>query len=123
MNAVNFPEMLKNNKTSMIFDRKATEQNLYNLLMSEKNTMLGDPFFGDNLHRMLFEKNNYVIRDIVLDDIYEAITTFMPQIRVERKNITISSVNSTVYVNIRAQNIVDYTFDDYSINLLNIEEF
>lgn len=47
---------------------------------------------------------------------------FMPQIKVERRNISVESEGSRLYINIRAQNRLDYTFTDYSINMINIEE-
>ena len=122
MNAVRFPKMFNSNKTAIVKDKEATEQNLKSLLASFKKTLLGDPYFGSNLPRMLFEHNNVVLQDLVIDDIYSAITAFMPQIRVIRDNITVTSDGNSVVVNIRAQNLLDYTFSEYSLNLLTVEE-
>lgn len=122
MNAVRFPKMFNSNKTAIVKDKEATEQNLKSLLASFKKTLLGDPYFGSNLQRMLFEHNNVVLQDLVIDDIYSAITAFMPQIRVIRDNITVTSDRNSVIVNIRAQNLLDYTFSEYSLNLLTVEE-
>ena len=122
MNAVNFPEMLASNKTVIIKDLDATRQNLELLLTSYKQTMLGDPYFGTNLRKLFFESNNAILRDLVIDDIYTAINNFMPQIRVIRKNITVTSDRNSVYVNIRAQNLLDFSFDEYNIKLLEVEE-
>lgn len=122
MNAVRFPKMFNSNKTAIVKDKEATEQNLKSLLASFKKTLLGDPYFGSNLQKMLFEHNNVVLQDLVIDDIYSAITAFMPQIRVIRDNITVTSDGNTVIVNIRAQNMLDYTFSEYSLNLLTVEE-
>ena len=122
MNAVKFPDMLSLNKTSIIRDKDATMQNLRLLLLSFKNSMFGDPNFGSNLRRLLFENNNVILQSLVIDDIYSLINTYMPQIRVLRKNITVTSDGNTVKVNIIAQNMLDYGFDEYSINLLNVEE-
>lgn len=122
MNAVRFPKMFNSNKTAIVKDKEATEQNLKSLLASFKKTLLGDPYFGSNLQRMLFEHNNVVLQDLVIDDIYSAITAFMPQIRVIRDNITVTSDGNSVIVNIRAQNLLDYTFSEYSLNLLTVEE-
>lgn len=122
MNAISFPNMLSANRTQIVFDKDATQQNLKYLLLSTKKEMLGDPYFGVNLKKLIFEKNNVILRDLVVDDIYTNIGTFMPQIRVERKNITVESNGSLVTVYIKAQNLLDYSFDEYSINLLNVEE-
>ena len=122
MNAIRFPDMINLNKTSIVDDKEATEQNLRLLLLSYKNTMLGDPYFGSNLQRLLYENNNLILQSLVVDDIYSAITTYMPQIKVNRNNISISSDGNNVSVKIVAQNMLDYSFGEYNINLLNVEE-
>ncbi len=122
MNAIRFPDMINLNKTSIVYDKEATEQNLRLLLLSYKNTMLGDPYFGSNLQRLLYENNNLILQSLVVDDIYSAITTYMPQIKVNRNNISISSDGNNVSVKIVAQNMLDYSFGEYNINLLNVEE-
>ena len=122
MNAVRFPKMFNSNKTAIVKDKEATEQNLKALLVSFKKTLLGDPHFGSNLQKLLFEHNNIILQDLVADDIYSTITAYMPQIRVIRNNITVESTGSTVNVHIRAQNLLDYTFNEYTLNLLTVEE-
>ena len=122
MNAIRFPKMFNSNKTAIVKDKEATEQNLKALLASFKKTLLGDPYFGSNLQKLLFEHNNIILQDLVADDIYSTITAYMPQIRVIRNNITVESTGSTVNVHIRAQNLLDYTFNEYTLNLLTVEE-
>ena len=122
MNAVRFPKMFNSNKTAIVKDKEATEQNLKSLLASFKKTLLGDPYFGSNLQKLLFEHNNVILQDLVIDDVYSVINTYMPQIRVVRNNITVTSDGNSVIVNIRAQNLLDYTFSEYSLNLLTVEE-
>ena len=122
MNAVRFPDMLSSNKTAIVKDKDATRQNLEMLLQSEKLTLLGDPYFGTNLSKLFFEYNNVVLQDIIIDDIYSAINTYMPQVRVLRDNIRLTSVGNTVRVHIIAQNLLDYSFDEYDIKLLTVEE-
>ena len=122
MNAVGFPDMLSSNKAVIIKDIDATRQNLDLLLTSYKKTMLGDPYFGTNLRKLFFESNNAILRDLIIDDIYTTINTFMPQIRVIRKNIEVTSDRNSVYVRIRAQNLLDFSFDEYNIKLLEVEE-
>ena len=122
MNAVQFPDMISNNKTNIVKDLDATKQNYALLLKSFKKTLFGDPYFGVNLQKLFFERNNAVLRDLVIADVFTATTLFMPQLRVERKNISVTSDGSDVYVNIKAQNMLDYSFVNYSINMLNVEE-
>lgn len=122
MNAVQFPEMLSANKTVVIKDKEATKQNLSLLLQSYKKTLLGDPHFGVNLRRLLYESNNTVLQDLVIDDLQSAITTFMPQVRVSRSDIAINSEGNTLTAVIRAQNLLDFQLETYHLNLLDMEE-
>lgn len=122
MYSFNFPEMVSNTNSNIIKDHKATASNLKLLLLSDKYSLFGDPYFGTSLKKLIFEPNNVVLRDLIIDDIYIAILTFMPQIRVERKNITVTSSLGEIYVNIKALNLLDYTVDLYNINLTGAEE-
>lgn len=122
MNAIKFPDMLNNNKASIVEGIEATAQNLKYLLLSNKLTLLGDPYFGANLQKLLYENNNVVLRDLVVDEIYTAISTFMPQVRVLRKNINVDSDGNKIIVNIKAQNLLDFSFAEYSVVLTNVEE-
>ena len=122
MNAIGFPNMLYHNKSVIIKDLDATKQNLTYLLQSYKKTMLGDPYFGTNLRKLVYESNNAILRDLVIDDIYTAINNFMPQIRVTRRDITVTSDGNKIMVNIVAQNMLDFSFAEYNVKLLDVEE-
>lgn len=60
MNAVSFPDMISNNSTNIITDEDATLQNLKYLILSSKNTLFGDPYFGTNLKKLIFDRNNTI---------------------------------------------------------------
>ena len=75
-----FPNMLKHNKTQTIEDYDATLQNIKLVLASEKGEFKFDPYFGVRLKRYMFEQNNFVLQDLLLDEIYEQLVTFVPQI-------------------------------------------
>lgn len=122
MYSIKFPDMLSNTITNIISDHEATASNLKLLLLSDKYSLLGDPYFGTNIKKLIFEQNNTVLRDLVIDDIYTAIITFMPQLVINRKDITVTSDRAHVYVNIKATNLIDYTTDMYNINLTSSEE-
>lgn len=64
--------------------------------------MFGDPYFGVNLRRLLYESNNDILRDLVIDDIFTAIGNFMPQIRVLRDDIEVNASQNVLVVTIRA---------------------
>ena len=122
MNSLGFPEMFSNTYSKINKDYEATYTNLYLLLKSAKTSLFGDPYFGTNLQKLMFEQNNDVLKDIVIDDIYTAILTFMPQLTLKRNDIEIIANRETVYINIRATNLLDFQTNLYSINLTNFEE-
>lgn len=112
-----FPEMFTNSKTMLYNDREATVSNLKLLLLSDKTSLLGDPYFGTNLKRMIFENGSVLLRDIIIDDIYTAIVTFMPQIQLTRDNIDVEIDDLTVTITIRCINKINYQTDLYIIKL------
>lgn len=121
MQSISFPKMFTNTTTKLLSDHEATVSNLKLLLLSEKNSLFGDPYFGTNIRKLIFEPNNVVLQDIVIDEIYTAILQFMPQVLVKRTDITIVQQGSDLFVTIRALNLLDYTTDLYNINLISYE--
>lgn len=121
MNSIAFPDIFNNTTTKVISNHEATVSNLKLLLLSDKLSLFGDPYYGTNLKKLLFEPNNYVLQDLVIDDIYTAILQFMPQVRIERSDISVVSTGSELYATIRALNLLDYTTDLYNINLISYE--
>lgn len=122
MNSIAFPQMFNSSSTRVVSDKEATEQNLLLLLSSDRGGLFGDPDFGSKITRFLFEQNNLVLQDIIIDDIYTAILQFIPQIQVDRKEIKVTSNGSKVQVHLKALNMLDYTTDLYTLNLLNYED-
>ena len=108
--------------TYVISDHAATSQNLKSLLLSERGELVGDPYFGVKLKRYLYDQNNYVLKDILIDELYTQIATFMPQLKIRRQDITIDQDDTTIYANIKATNQLDFTTNMYNIVLLDGED-
>jgi phage baseplate assembly protein W len=104
-------------KTKLVEDHKATYSNLRLILLSTKTALFGDPDFGSLLLRKLFEQNTPILQDLVIDDIYSTILTFMPQILVKREDIQVTSDGVDLYATIKCTNLIDYELDTYTINL------
>lgn len=122
MQSFNFPHMLNNTSADMVTDYYATLSNLKALLASDKYALLGDPYYGTNLKRLLYSQNNILLRDLVIDDIFNAIVTFMPQVKISRNDIVITQVGTQLFAKINAVNLSDYTNNLYEINLTANEE-
>lgn len=122
MKSINFPKMLNSNSSNVIKDEEATLRNLRTLLSTEKGEFIDDPFFGIRLKRYIFEQNNYVLRDILIDEIYTQITVFMPQLLVKRDGISIIQDRGKLYANIKVMDRVDFTTNMYSLVLFERED-
>ena len=122
MNSIAFPKMIKNNHVQTVSDYDATLQNMKLLLGSEKGEIRFDPFFGIRLKRYLFEQNNPVLMDVLIDEIYEQLVIFMPQLIITRSDITLTKDTAKVYVNIKARNQKDFELNSYNLVLFNNQE-
>lgn len=120
--SISFPNMFSTGSTKVKYDRDATKQNLLLLLMATKQSLLGDPNFGTNIKKLIFEQNSNILRDIVIDEIHSNIQIFLPQIKVQREDIELVAQGNTLYVNVKARNMIDYSFEDISLALYALEE-
>lgn len=121
MYSLAFPDMFTTTRTMLYEDRDATLSNLKLLLLSFKGTLLGDPYYGTNLQKIIYSNNHQILRDLVVDDIYMAIAEFMPQLRVARSDIRIWGDRTHLYATISATNLLNYTTNLYEINLTETE--
>ena len=122
MKSISFPKMFTSSTTKVVKDRDATLQNLKLLISSEKGELFGDPFFGVNLKKYYFNQNNYVLRDILIDEIYSQLLVFMPQLTIFRNNIKIVQERQKLMLNIKVINKIDFTTNMYELELFNVEE-
>lgn len=121
MKSISFPSMFGATSTKTVLDRDATFQNLILLLGSEEGEFKSDPYYGIRLKRLLFEQNNFILRDIVIDGIYSKIKVFMPQLLVNRRDITLVIERAKISCNIKTVNRLDFTTDMYNIVLFSNE--
>lgn len=120
MKSIEFPNMLYHNSVQLVEDKKATTQNLYLTIGSEKGQFKFDPFFGVRIKRYMFEQNNFVLRDLLLNEIYEQIVYFLPQINIKKSDIKLESEGSTLYATITYRDKIDFTLN--TLNLVLFEE-
>ena len=120
--SIAFPNMFTRTSTNFVTDKEATFHNLKYLILSEKGELFGDPFYGVGLKKYLFDQNDTIIKDLVLYDMYTAIATFMPQLRINRNDLKLRTGDKgEIFVDIRAINQLDFTTDLYSIVLLETD--
>lgn len=123
MRSLKFPNMFNSNSSNVWKSSEhleMTKQNATILLHCERGELFGDPYFGLLLKHYLFDQNNYVLRDNLIDMIYTQLALFLPQIRIKRKDIDIiqDGPRGQVTVTFSGVNQIDYQINTYSLLLL-----
>jgi hypothetical protein len=124
MRSYKFPNMFKSN-TSEIWNTteygKATRQNVLLLLQSERGELICDPYFGILLKHYLFNQNSYILKDILIDTIYNQIAIFLPQVKISRNSIKIISDNlkGRLYCQFSGISQIDYTHNTFNLLLFD----
>jgi phage baseplate assembly protein W len=103
---------------------EATRQNTKLLLQCERGELFGDPYFGLLLKHFMFDPNSYILRDQIIDMIYTQLAQFIPQIKVERKNISVyqDREKGKLYCEFSGINQIDYTVNTYNLVLFDATE-
>lgn len=127
MRSFKFPIMFQTNssniwKTNEYFE--ATKQNTLLLLQTERGEMFGDPYLGVLLQKYLFDQNNFILRESLIDTIYTQIALFLPQIKIKREDIDVYKGNEKgkLYCKIKGINQIDYTLNTYNLLLFKEAE-
>lgn len=125
MKSIQFPKMFRTNST-LVTDTylDATKQNTHLLLNTEKGELFGDPYFGIKLKAYLFDQNSYVLKDILIDEIYTQLALFIPQLKVNRDDIEIiqNRQKGKLICKFKGINQIDFTTDTYNLVLYSDEQ-
>ena len=119
MYSLAFPKMFDGNNVKLYEDHEATASNLKLLILSTRTELFGDPYYGTSLKNAIYEQSDHIIIDLLIDDVYTSILTFMPQLYLTRNDISITSDKADIFVNIKCTNRLDYQTDLFNINLTN----
>lgn len=122
MYSISFPVMFTSGNTILKKDKEAIRSNMLLLLSSECDTLFGDPYFGCMLKKYIYEQENSIVVDLLIDELYTAITTFMPQVVLSRKDIKILASGTSLYAQINYYYVADNTSDLFTILLTNGSE-
>ena len=127
MRSIHFPHMFNTNSTRVWKSSEhlnATKQNIKLVLYSERGELIGDPYFGLMLRHFMFDQNNYILRDQIIDMIYTQLAIFIPQVHVERKDITIfqDREKAKLYCEFSGINQIDYQLKTYQLVLFDSNE-
>tara|TARA_R110000851_G_scaffold76110_1_gene167464 strand:+ start:4520 stop:5032 length:513 start_codon:yes stop_codon:yes gene_type:complete len=112
-------------KTKTTLDQ--ARSNIRNLLLTIKGERLGNPTFGSNLYRVLFEPDDGNIASSIEETIREAMGEWLSYINIESINVTTSGeFDNAVNVEIKFTINVDQKVAQLDLNLkkgdLNVED-
>ena len=124
MRSLKFPRMFGINQTEVWKSEDYSQQTVQNcklLLQTERGTLLGDPFFGNMLKKYLFDQNNYLLKDIIIDTIYGQLVLFLPQLNINREDMDIfqDDTKGKLICKFSGTSQIDYTINTYSLELLS----
>ena len=127
MRSIKFPHMFNTNSTRVWKSSEhlnATKQNTKLVLYSERGELIGDPYFGLMLRRFMFDQNNYILRDQIIDMIYTQLAIFIPQVHIERKDITVfqDREKAKLYCEFSGVKQIDYQLNTYQLVLFDSNE-
>ena len=119
MYSIAFPDIFNGSKVFLYRDYDAIKSNLTALLSSDKGALFGDPFYGTRLKTLLWSQAyDPLVKDLIKDDIFEAIYSYMPQITVHRDDISINIQNNLVTASIKVTSDSGAESNLYDIDLL-----
>ena len=124
MKSIKFPKMFNTNSTNVWKSTEyleATTQNVKLVLKSPRGELLGDPYFGLMLKQFMFDQNNYILRDQIIDMIYTQLALFIPQVKVKRDDIEIvqDKQKGKLYCNFSGINQIDYQLNTFNLLLFS----
>ena len=121
MTSFNWPHMFSSMNSRLLHDKDAVRSNFMLLLNSEKLSLFGDPYFGTVLKSVIFQPNNNILADLIIDELYQCIKQYIPQLYLTRNDIIISSDHINLYADINVIYKFDNSSDLYTIQLTNNE--
>ena len=122
MYSFGFPKMFNHTTSNLVKDKEAIRSNMILLLSSERASLFGDPFYGTLLKKYIFEQSTSIVVDLLIDELYTTIITFMPQVFLTRKDINVYTAKNKLFAEINYWYVADNTSDLFTIKLTESSE-
>jgi phage baseplate assembly protein W len=104
MYSIAFPDIFNGSKVNLNKDYDAIKVNLKSLLMSNRGGLYGDPFYGLNMKQILWDQAcKPVVVELLKDEIFNAIYSYMPQIEITRDDIDVQVDGNLVQASIEVK--------------------
>lgn len=118
-NSFSHPQMISNMSGQFINQdyKSLVKQNLSLFLQSRRTELFGDPYYGTNLIQLVFEQNDTIVQDLIIDEIFNGIRRFFKELSVQRQDIEIIKNNKKLIARIKLLYNQDGSNDIYNIAL------
>lgn len=104
MYSIGFPDIFNGSTVFLDKDYEAVKNNLELLLGSNRGGLYGDPQYGTKIKTVLWEQaHEYIMKELVKDDLFEAIYSYLPQIEINRDDIEVAVIDNFVQVTIKVK--------------------
>lgn len=121
--SIAFPNIFNGSTINLYTDYDAIKSNLQLLLSADRGALYGDPHYGTNLRKLLFEQAySPMLQELIKDEIYESVFSYLPQITVDRDSIKINVIDNIVSASINVTSDSGVESNLYEITLLNGDE-
>lgn len=99
MKSIGFPNIFKGTST-IVEEDNSTMENIKLVIGSNVRSFFGDPMFGSDLRRFLYDQNSRYLAEVVADEIAICLNEFIPQIAVSRQDITVNIDKNVMSISI-----------------------
>lgn len=87
-------------KTLLVTEINAINQSIGLILSTAKGELFGDPNFGCNLYKYIYDYEGSTLENLIKDEIVSSLNDQEPRIFVDKENISISYEGTNVIINI-----------------------
>ena len=123
MYSIAFPDIFNGSKVNLTKDYDAIKTNLKSLLMSNRGGLYGDPHYGLNMKQILWDQAcRPVVIELLKDEIFNAIYSYMPQIEITRDDIDVTVDGNVVHATIEVKADSRIPSDLFKIKIMLDEE-
>ena len=127
MRTIKFPKMFNTNSTNVWKGTQylsQTKQSAQLLLQTERGELFGDPYFGLLFKHYLYSQNDYILKDVIIDMIYQQLAIFIPQVHIKRENINIiqNKEKGILYCTFSGTSQIDFENNTYSLVMYDESE-
>lgn len=77
------------------------QQSLRNLLLSSKGELLGDPNYGTDIMKMMYDNNNTQLNYALKKDIVDQINIYEQRVYVTQDNLNIVNIKNKLYLTLK----------------------